>query len=66
MSVILYTTHCPKCKILRAKLDEKQIWYDTIDDVSIMQEKGLRMAPVLEVNGELMDFKQAVDWVNQQ
>lgn len=63
-SVILYTTHCPKCNILKAKMDEKEICYNIIDDITIMQEKGFMMAPILEVNGECLDFKKAVDWVN--
>ena len=65
-NIILYTTHCPKCNILTVKLDEKNIKYHTIDDVEIMKEKGLTTVPVIQVNGELLEFKAAVDWVNQQ
>ena len=66
VELILYTTHCPKCEILKAKLDAKNIKYHMIDDVEIMKEKGLTTVPVIQVNGELLEFKAAVDWVNNQ
>ena len=66
MNIILYTTHCPKCNILKAKLDEKNISYTEITDINLMRTKKILMAPVLEINGEILDFKPAVDWVNQQ
>ena len=31
----LYTTHCPQCKVLQAKLDEKGIKYNVIERESI-------------------------------
>lgn len=65
-NIILYTTHCPKCNILKAKLDEKNISYTEITDINLMRAKKILMAPVLEINGEILDFKPAVDWVNQQ
>ena len=64
MKVILYSTGCPKCKVLKAKLDSKEISYDIISDTSVMINKGIETVPVLEVNGNMMDFKTAVDWIN--
>lgn len=62
--IVLYTTHCPKCNVLTQKLDAKNVKYDVCDDVDIMSEKGMMSVPYLEVDGEIFDFKQAVDWVN--
>lgn len=65
-NIILYTTHCPKCDILKAKLDEKNISYTEYDNVEFMKDMGITTVPVLNVNNKLLEFKSAVDWVNQQ
>ena len=62
-SIILYEHGCPRCKVLKMKLDQKGIQYDTVNDVEIMKSKGFAEAPKLEVNGAIMDFKEAVEWV---
>lgn len=66
MQVTLYSTGCPKCKVLKMKLDSKNINYDTISDVNIIISKGINTVPVLEVDGNIMDFKTAVDWINER
>lgn len=66
MNVILYTVECPKCKVLTMKLDKKGINYTKVEDVNTMLAKGIKTAPYLEVDNELMDFTQAVAWVNAQ
>ena len=63
--VTLYTTHCPKCKILQTKLDSKGIKYDVVEDVDVMQEKGYMSMPMLEVDGQVLDFPTANKWVNE-
>ena len=65
-NIILYSTNCPKCKILETKLNLKKIAYSVITDVELMIEKGFEQAPVLEINGKFMDFKSANDWVEEQ
>lgn len=64
--VILYEHGCPRCKVLKMKLDQKGIQYETVSDISIMQEKGFNEAPKLEVEGVIMGFKDAVDWLKGQ
>lgn len=63
---VLYSTGCPKCCVLKSKLDSKEIDYVVNCDVAEMKNLGIDQVPVLYVNGEYMDFKQAVDWVNRQ
>ena len=58
--IVLYSTGCPKCKVLEAKLNAKGIQYSTVTDVDLMIAKGLNLMPVLEVNGQLLDFALAV------
>ena len=65
MKVVLYSNDCPRCKILKQKLDAKQVKYEIISDIDIMIEKGFMMLPMLDVNGEIMEFGKAADWVNK-
>lgn len=62
--IILYTTHCPKCRVLEKKLEKANIQYKICEDTAIMSEKGFTSAPVLEVNDKPLTFKEAVDWIN--
>lgn len=64
MNVILYSTGCPKCTILTKKLEQKDVKFSVVDDVDLMEAKGFTSLPMLEVNGEMMDFGEAVRWVN--
>lgn len=64
--VILYEHGCPKCKILKTKLDQSGIQYETVNDVEIMKEKGFKEAPKLEVGDIIYGFKEAVDWLKGQ
>lgn len=66
MEVTLYSTHCPKCNVLQKKLELKNINYKEIDDIEIMRKKHFMQAPMLEVDGETMDFIKAIGWVDQQ
>lgn len=62
----LYSTGCPKCRVLEKKLAEKGIEYNLISDKDIMKEKGLNFLPVLEIDDRLLEFKEAVNWVNKE
>lgn len=66
MNVVFYSTHCPKCKVLETKLKQKNVEYVEVDDVNAMLAKGIKSAPYLEVDGALMNFNEAVKWVNEQ
>lgn len=62
--IVLYTIDCPKCRILEQKLDSKNIQYETVKDLNVMQELGIMSAPVLSVDGELLMFADAIKYVN--
>lgn len=64
--VILYEHGCPKCKILKMKLDQNGIQYETVNDVEIMKKKGFKEAPKLEVGEVIYSFKEAIDWIKEQ
>ena len=63
MEITLYTTHCPKCKVLEAKLQQKNIDYKVVEDEQVMIDKGFMEAPKLEIDGEIMDFYGAINWL---
>lgn len=63
MTVVLYSTHCPKCNVLKKKLKQKNISYEEVNDIEIMKEKGYLSVPVLEIDGVSMDFKTAFNYV---
>ena len=64
MEIVLYTIGCPKCRVLEKKLKAKEIKYVECTDEDYMVEHGLTTLPYLSVDGEIMEYKQAVDWVN--
>lgn len=68
MSVTLYSTHCPKCKVLEVKMKQKGIEYTVNDDVAYMMNVlHVQSAPSLQVdNGEILDFSAALAWINAQ
>lgn len=61
--VIMYTTHCPQCKVLEKMLNDKKIEYTQITDINIMKSKGIQSVPYLEIEGELKNFKESMEWI---
>lgn len=66
MNVTLYSTGCPKCKILEKKLLQKSIDFQAVTDRELMMSLGFSTMPVLKVNDKIMNFKEAVNWVNKE
>lgn len=63
--ITLYTTHCPKCQVLEKKLEKANILYETCEDTTVMKEKNFTSTPMLEIDGKLFSFKEAIDWINK-
>lgn len=63
MKITLYTTHCPKCTVIEKKLTAAHLDFETCEDQEIMKKKGFNTAPIVEVDGKNMEFKEAVDWI---
>lgn len=66
MEVILYSTGCPKCNVLKKKLNDKNINFTENNDIDIMTSLGIEQVPVLSIDGKLMDFTQANTWINER
>lgn len=65
MDITLYTTHCPKCKVLKSKMDAVELTYNICEDVEQMLSLGIQTAPALGINGEILDFGQAIKWLKE-
>lgn len=66
MNIVLYSTKCPKCKVLETKLKQGNIEFKEINNVEVMVQKGFKSAPLLEVDGVVYNFKEAVEWIKEQ
>lgn len=66
MSIVLHSTDCPKCRVLKSRLKEMGIGFEENNDVETMIQKGFTMAPVLEIDGVTYSYKEAIEWIKEQ
>ena len=64
-NIILFSSGCPKCKVLKQKLDDRKIKYEVSEDFDELIEQNLQTVPVLKVNGEYYQFGEAIKVVNE-
>lgn len=70
--ITLYSTHCPKCKVVEKKLQQKGINYNIInckEDTSAIEtliDKGFKQMPILQIGEEYLDFSKAIKWIGEQ
>ena len=65
--VNLYTTGCPKCRVLEAKLKQKGVDYNiksSEEDINKLIEEGYKSIPILEIDDKKYIFEEAVKIVN--
>ena len=63
--IVLYSTGCPQCAVLKKMLDEKNVEYTTCSDIKEMRSKGILSVPMLELDGEIMNLQAAMQWVRE-
>lgn len=64
--ITMYTQEfCPKCKVLKQKLDSKKIEYVECNDRDVLISKNVEFTPMLEIDGEMMEYSVAIKWVNE-
>ena len=61
--ITLFSTGCPKCKVIEKKLTQKNIEYKKVTDVAEMQRLGFTSAPVLKVDDKILNFGDANRWI---
>lgn len=64
MKVVLYTTHCPICEMLKSKLEERHIEYVENTNVEEMKILGLSTVPALSIGDKILGAKDAIDFLN--
>ena len=62
--VVLYSTGCPRCKVLETKLKQKNVEYIECSDIRELERKNITTVPCLGIEGEILDFGASVKWVN--
>ena len=64
--VILFSTGCPQCNVLKEKLKDANIDYIEVTDKDIIIANGITRLPVLEVNGIKMELSTANEWIKNR
>lgn len=62
--VTLFSTNCPKCRVLEQKLNKQNIAFEINHDMQEVIDKGFMSAPILKLGDDYMDFITAVAWLN--
>lgn len=56
---------CPKCKILKTKLQSKHLTFDEVSSEEEMLKLGICEVPVLQTtDGKLLNFHDANEFIN--
>ena len=63
--VTLYSTGCPKCTVLKKKLENSSIDFRVLYDMDRLLELGFMEAPVLQVDGQYLNFSKAIKWIKE-
>lgn len=65
-TITIYTQPgCPKCAVLKRKLQSKNITYRECQDIDKMIALGIKNIPVLQTGDEILQFNDAVKYVNK-
>ena len=63
--MILYSSStCPKCKVLKMKLDKAGMSYEVNENIEEMKELGIKSLPVLRLTDKLLEFPSAIAFIN--
>lgn len=66
MEVILYSTGCPQCNILKEMLQKKNIIFQIEDNVEKMKELGFSSLPMLSIDNKILNFKEAFNFLKNE
>lgn len=62
--ILLYSTGCPKCRILEKKMHDKQLTFGICSSIDDMQQLGIASLPMLKVDDKLLNYFDAVQYIN--
>jgi len=62
-----YTSHCPKCKVLKKLMDDKKIEYKEIDDeniyLEIAEKNNIISMPFAEIDERVVNTKELQNYI---
>ncbi len=65
-----YTSHCQKCGMLKAVMDNKGIEYEEIDDeniyLPIVDNNNIKEMPFAEIDGKILTTNELREWIINQ
>ena len=66
--MIVYSTGCPKCKILVKKLQQKEIPFTLVNDeqevMKVANSHNIQSVPFVAYNGEIYLFEDIIKLIN--
>lgn len=66
---MLYSTGCPKCKILEKKLEMLGKEFTVISDLdmvlAVAEQNNIQEAPFVSVDGEIYNFTETIKALNE-
>lgn len=63
MITVYSSSTCPKCKVLKMKLDKTKVVYQVNEDMEQMKELGIKSLPMMQIGDELLDFGAAIAFI---
>ena len=64
-NIVLYSKDdCPRCEMLKTKMNAKNIPFVEEKDEEIIDSLGIDFLPVLKVDNEFMELSRANDYIN--
>lgn len=66
MKTKLYSTNCPKCKVLETLLNRDSIDYVVTTDVSSLINEGIASAPVLELKLTFDEARKYLSYLHNE
>lgn len=65
MGIILFSTGCPRCKVLKQELERRSIHYTENNSVAEMLAIGIEKVPVISVDGKLYLYNDALEYISK-
>lgn len=65
MIEVYSTQTCPRCKLLKERLNDKNIAFKENKDEKELLKLGFTSVPIVRTeDNKLLDFGQAISWIN--
>lgn len=69
MNLVLYSTGCPKCKVLAKKLENAGLNFIVIEDedtiIEVCNQVSSNSLPLLDTGSGILNFNEAIKWVGE-